>query len=173
MINDFKDYYLKNGQEIYENPSPGNKAGGITTLEEKSLGCIQKGGTSWVVDVLKYGDQAQMNGLNLLESPGNDLVSTTALTAAGAHILLFTTGRGNPLGAPVPTIKISSNTILYKQKKHWIDFDAGRLLAGTSIDELTEELFSYLLAVVNKEKRTRNEINDYRDIGIFKTGVTL
>jgi len=173
LINDFKDYFIRNGQEVYENPSPGNKDGGITTLEEKSLGCTQKGGTSTVMDVLKYGERIKTNGLNLLEGPGNDIVSTTAMTAAGAHIILFTTGRGNPMGAAVPTIKISTNSGLAKKKANWIDFNAGQLLEGVSMETLTEQFFDYLLKVASKQERTKNEINGYRDIAIFKTGVTL
>jgi altronate hydrolase len=173
LINDFKDYFIRNNQAIYENPSPGNQDGGITTLEEKSLGCILKGGTSAVMDVLKYGEQVKMNGLNLLEAPGNDIVSTTALTAAGAHMILFTTGRGTPMGAPVPTIKIASNSVLAGKKMGWIDFNAGRLNEGASMDDLAGELFDDILAVAGKAKLTRNEINGYRDVAIFKTGVTL
>jgi altronate hydrolase len=173
MVNGFKAYYLSHEQPIYENPSPGNKAGGITTLEEKSLGCVQKGGTSPVIDVLDYGEPLQTNGLNLLTGPGNDPVSITALTAAGAHLILFTTGRGNPLGAPVPTIKISSNTPLAKRKPHWIDFDAGRLLDGASIPDLADDLFRAVLKVASGNMLTRNEQNNYREIAIFKDGVTL
>jgi len=173
LINDFKDYFIRNGQEVYENPSPGNKDGGITTLEEKSLGCTQKGGTSTVMDVLKYGERIKTNGLNLLEGPGNDIVSTTAMTAAGAHIILFTTGRGNPMGAAVPTIKVSTNSGLAQKKANWIDFNAGQLLEGVSMEALTDQFFEYLLKVASKQELTKNEINGYRDIAIFKTGVTL
>lgn len=173
LINGFKDYFLSNGQVIYENPSPGNKESGITTLEEKSLGNIKKGGTTIIRDVLFYGDQVIGNGLQLLESPGNDLVSTTALTAAGAQIILFTTGRGNPLGSPVPTVKISTNSELYEKKNNWIDFNAGQLIEGVDMDKLVEDLMVYILKVVSGEKRTKNEVNNYRDIGIFKKGVTL
>jgi altronate hydrolase len=173
MVNGFKAYYLRHDQPIYENPSPGNKAGGITTLEEKSLGCVQKGGTSLVTDVLDYGESLQKTGLNLLTGPGNDPVSITALTAADAHLILFTTGRGNPLGAPVPTIKISSNTPLAKRKPHWIDFDAGRLLDGASLPDLAHDLFCTMLKVASGNMLTRNEQNNYREIAIFKDGVTL
>lgn len=173
LINGFKDYFLSNGQAIYENPSPGNKEGGITTLEEKSLGNIKKGGTSIITDVLFYGDQATRNGLQLLESPGNDPVSITALTVAGAQIILFTTGRGNPLGSPVPTIKISTNSELYKKKNNWIDFNAGQLIDGVDMNKLAEDLMVYILNVASGKVRTKNEINNYRDIGIFKKGVTL
>lgn len=173
LINDFKDYFLRNGQEVYENPSPGNKDGGITTLEEKSLGCIQKGGTSAVVDVLKYGERIRTSGLTLLEGPGNDIVSCTALTAAGVHLILFTTGRGNPMGAPVPTVKVATNSQLATKKANWIDFNAGMLLEGKTMPELTEEMFAYILQVASKEKLTRNEANGYRDMAIWKSGVTL
>ena len=173
LINNFKDYFLRNGQEVYENPSPGNKDGGITTLEEKSLGCIQKGGTSMVVDVLKYGERLRVKGLTLLEGPGNDIVSCTAMTAAGAHLILFTTGRGNPMGAPIPTVKIATNSQLATKKANWIDFNAGMLLEGKNMPELTEEMFAYILQVAGKEKLTRNEANGYRDIAIWKSGVTL
>ncbi len=173
LVNNFKDYFLRNGQEVYENPSPGNKDGGITTLEEKSLGCIQKGGTSKVVDVLKYGGQIRTNGLTLLEGPGNDIVSCTAMTAAGVHLILFTTGRGNPMGAPAPTVKVSTNSQLAKKKANWIDFNAGMLLEGKTMPELTEEMFANILQVASKEKLTRNEANGYRDMAIWKSGVTL
>ncbi len=172
LINDFKNYFIKNDQEVYENPSPGNKEGGITTLEEKSLGCTQKGGHSEVVDVLKYGDQIKIEGLNLLESPGNDLVSTTALTSAGAHIILFTTGRGTPFAPPAPTVKIATNTELFNRKNNWMDFDAGQLMTGKGMDELSAELFADILEYAGG-KSTKNELNDFRDMAIFKTGVTL
>ena len=169
LINDFKDYYTRHNQVIYENPSPGNKKGGITTLEEKSLGCVQKGGLSKVVDVLDYGDVLTKNGLSLLNGPGNDIVAITNLMAAGVHIILFTTGRGTPVGAPVPTVKIATNHSLAERKAGWIDFDASPTLDG---NPLTDELFEYVLRVAEGEE-TKNEINDYREISIFKDGVTL
>ena len=169
LINDFKDYYARHNQVIYENPSPGNKKGGITTLEEKSLGCVQKGGLSKVVDVLDYGDVLSKNGLSLLNGPGNDIVAITNLMAAGVHIILFTTGRGTPVGAPVPTVKIATNHSLAERKRSWIDFDASPTL---TVDPLTDELFEYVISVA-EGKETQNEINDYREISIFKDGVTL
>ena len=169
LINDFKDYYTRHNQVIYENPSPGNKKGGITTLEEKSLGCVQKGGLSKVVDVLDYGDVLTKNGLSLLNGPGNDIVAITNLMAAGVHIILFTTGRGTPVGAPVPTVKIATNHSLAERKRDWIDFDSSPTLDG---NPLTDELFEYVVSVA-EGKETRNEINDYREISIFKDGVTL
>lgn len=169
LINDFKDYYTRHNQVIYENPSPGNKKGGITTLEEKSLGCVQKGGLSKVVDVLDYGDILTKNGLSLLNGPGNDIVAITNLMAAGVHIILFTTGRGTPVGAPVPTVKIATNHSLAERKANWIDFDASPSLNG---DPLTDELFEYVLSVA-EGRETCNEINNYREISIFKDGVTL
>ncbi len=172
LINDFKDYYTSHNQVIYENPSPGNKEGGITTLEEKSLGCVQKGGFSDVVDVISYGDTVTEKGLTVLNGPGNDIVAVTNLTAAKVHIILFTTGRGTPLGAPVPTIKISTNRNLYEKKKNWIDFDASCLLNGKPIDDLGDELVDYILRVASGEE-TKNEINNFREIAIFKDGVTL
>jgi len=173
LINGFKEYYIKHGQVVYENPSPGNKQGGISTLEEKSLGCTQKGGSGPVVDVLHYGEQIRIPGLNLLEGPGNDIVACTALTAAGANMILFTTGRGTPLGAPVPTVKISTNSELYMRKSHWMDFDAGQLLNGREMNDLAQELFEYVLKVASGETKTKNEENEYREIAIFKNGVTL
>lgn len=172
LINNFKDYFTQHNQLIYENPSPGNKAGGITTLEEKSLGCIQKGGLSEVVDVLDYGDTVQKNGLNLLNGPGNDIVAITNLTSAGVHIILFTTGRGTPVGAPVPTVKISTNKNLANKKSNWIDFDASPLLDGVSMPDLTEKLSDYIIEVASG-KETLNEQNDYREISIFKDGIVL
>lgn len=169
LINGFKDYYTRHGQVIYENPSPGNKKGGISTLEEKSLGCIQKGGLSKVVDVLDYGDVVTKNGLSLLNGPGNDIVAITNLTAAGVHLILFTTGRGTPVGAPVPTVKIATNHSLAERKSNWIDFDASGTLEG---NPLTNELLDLVVDVASG-KQTKNEINSYREISIFKDGVTL
>lgn len=168
LINDYKKYFISHNQPVSENPSPGNKEGGITTLEEKSLGCVQKGGKAPVAAVLDYGDIAKKAGLNLLNGPGNDMVAITNLTAAGCHLILFTTGRGTPLGAPVPTIKISTNTKLAKNKTNWIDFDAGRCL-DTSCDS---DLFK-LIAETANGKETKNEVSGYREIAIFKDGVTL
>jgi len=173
MINDFKNYYIENGQNIYENPSPGNKAGGISTLEDKSLGCIQKGGTSDVVDVLNYGEPVKTKGLNLLTGPGNDLVSASAMTASGAHLVLFTTGRGTPFGAPVPTVKISSNTAIYEKKSAWIDFNAGFLTEGMSLEDLSSEFYNYIRALVSGDILAKNELHNAREFTIFKTGVTL
>lgn len=173
LINDFKEYFIKYNQEIYENPSPGNKEGGISTLEDKSLGCTQKGGSSNITDVLNYGDVAKVSGLNLLNGPGNDIVAITGLMSAGAHIILFTTGRGTPIGAPVPTIKISSNSELSVKKANWIDFNAGALLEDSIMEDLTEELFDYIINIASGMKKTKNEVNDYREISIFKDGVTL
>ncbi|HEX5871330.1 MAG TPA: UxaA family hydrolase, partial [Longimicrobium sp.] len=174
MVNDFKDYFLRHGQPVYENPSPGNKAGGLTTLEEKSLGAIQKGGAATVSRVLRYGAPASIGGLSLLEAPGNDGVSSTAMVASGATVLLFTTGRGTPLGFPVPTIKISSNSHIAERKPHWIDFNAGALLDGvTSMDALADELFARVLDVASGRVLTNNEKHGYREIAIWKEGVTL
>ena len=174
MVNDFKDYFLRHDQPIYENPSPGNKAGGLTTLEEKSLGAIQKGGQAPVARVLRYGEPAGPGGLSLLEAPGNDGVSSTAMVASGATVLLFTTGRGTPLGFPVPTVKISSNSGIAAKKPHWIDFNAGALLDGTAtMDQLADELFAYVLDVASGRRRTNNEQHGYREIAIWKEGVTL
>lgn len=168
LINDFKKYFKNHGQPVSENPSPGNKEGGITTLEEKSLGCVQKGGTAPVVDVLDYGDTLTKIGLNLLNGPGNDIVSTTNLSACGCHIILFTTGRGTPLGSAVPTIKISSNDDLAKKKPHWIDFNS----YGFDKEEKAEELLELIKEIANG-KETKNEIYGCREIAIFKDGVTL
>ncbi|HEX8849591.1 MAG TPA: altronate dehydratase family protein [Gemmatimonadaceae bacterium] len=174
MVNDFKQYFIRHGQPIYENPSPGNKAGGLTTLEEKSLGAIQKGGHATVTRVLRYGERATTGGLSLLEAPGNDGISSTAMTASGATVLLFTTGRGTPLGFPAPTIKISSNSEIAERKPHWIDFNAGALLDGTvSAEQLADELFAYVLDVASGRTQTNNEKTGHREIAIWKEGVTL
>jgi len=173
MINGFKRFLARHGQPIYENPSPGNRAGGITTLEEKSLGCTQKAGFGTVQAVLEYGVRADAPGLNLLSGPGNDIIATTALAAAGAQVVLFTTGRGTPLGGPVPTIKIASTSALAARKPGWIDFNAGILLDGTAMDALAGGLFAQLLSVGSGEATTRNERNDCREIAILKDGVTL
>ncbi|GGC84070.1 altronate dehydratase [Thalassobacillus devorans] len=172
LINDFKQYFIQHDQPIYENPSPGNKDGGITTLEDKSLGCTQKAGTSVVTDVLKYGETLSTKGLNLLSSPGNDLVASTALGAAGCQIVLFTTGRGTPFGSFVPTMKISTNSELYQNKPHWIDFNAGSLIEGESPDKVLRDFINYIIAVASGEP-VNNEKNDFREIAIFKSGVTL
>ena len=174
MIDSFKQYFMEHDQPIYENPSPGNKAGGLTTLEEKSLGAIQKGGQATVTSVLRYGEPASVPGLALLEAPGNDGVSSTAMVASGATILLFTTGRGTPLGFPVPTIKISSNSAIAQKKPHWIDFNAGAVLDGSAtMEELEDDLFTLLLEIASGTKRARNEEHGYREIAIWKGGVTL
>ena len=172
VVNDFKRYFLDNGQPIYENPSPGNIAGGITTLEEKSLGAVQKGGRAPVTQVLRYGERATLPGLALLEAPGNDAVSSTALVAAGATVLLFTTGRGTPLGFPVPTLKIASNSALAQKKGHWIDFDAGAVLSGKTMNDAGEELMRLVLETASGTP-ARNEVNGEREISIWKSGVTL
>lgn len=174
MVNDFKEYFLRHGQPVYENPSPGNKAGGLTTLEEKSLGAVQKGGRAPVSRVLRYGEPLTGKGLALLEAPGNDGVSSTAMTVSGATVLLFTTGRGTPLGFPVPTVKISSNSEIAAKKPHWIDFNAGALLDGTTtMAQLEDDLFALILSVASGETLTNNEKNGYREIAIWKEGVTL
>lgn len=172
MINNFKKYFTDHKQTIYENPSPGNKKGGISTLEDKSLGCTQKSGSAPVADVLVYGDIIRKNGLNLLSGPGNDLVAATALAAAGAHLILFTTGRGTPFASPVPTVKISSNTSLAHKKSNWIDFNAGQLIEDVSMEELTNQLFQYVLDTASG-KKVKAEEKGYHDMAIFKEGVTL
>ena len=173
LINDFKDYFRRHNQTIYENPSPGNKKGGISTLEDKALGCTQKSGASKVMDVLPYAKELTVKGLNLLCAPGNDLVASTALAISGAQIVLFTTGRGTPFACAVPTVKIASNSQLASKKSNWIDFDAGRLLAdGMNMDILSEEFFDFVIDVANG-KRVKSEEDGYRDLAIFKQGVTL
>ncbi|MDR2445323.1 MAG: altronate dehydratase family protein [Spirochaetaceae bacterium] len=174
LIVNSKKYYSSHNQVVYENPSPGNKAGGITTLEDKSCGCVQKGGTVPVRGVYRYSERVVpgRGGLLLLEGPGNDMVSTTAMTAAGAHLILFTTGRGTPLGAPVPTVKISSNTALAEKKKNWIDFDAGALF-DKGMEPLCSALLELIVDVASGRRKTQNELNGYREIAVFKDGVTL
>lgn len=172
LVNDFKEYFLSHGEPVGENPSPGNKAGGISTLEDKALGCTQKCGRAPVSGVLNYGDRLQTKGLNLLSAPGNDLVASTALAAAGCQIVLFTTGRGTPFGTFIPTMKISTNSNLFKNKQNWIDFNAGELVDGTDMKTLVRKFTEKIIAVANGEK-TRNEENGYREISIFKNGVTL
>ena len=175
LISGFKDYFHRHHEPVNENPSPGNKDGGITTLEEKSLGCVQKGGVSPVREIFDYGQTltVPLGGIGLVNAPGNDGVSTSAMAAAGAHLILFTTGRGTPLGTPVPTLKIASNSSLAERKPLWIDFDAGRLLSGKSLDDLTVQLVELILATASGQSRARNEINGYREIAIWKDGVTL
>ena len=172
MVNNFKEYFVSHGQVVYENPSPGNKAGGITTLEDKSCGCVQKGGSAQIVDVLEYAEPVTKKGLNLLSGPGNDLVSATDLTAAGAHIILFTTGRGTPFGAPAPTVKISTNTPLYEKKGNWIDFNAGTVAQGEDLDHAGDRLLDFVLEIASGRK-THAEERGAREIAIFKDGVTL
>ena len=172
MLNSFKNYFISHHETVYENPSPGNKKGGITTLEDKSCGCVQKGGTAPIADVIGYGDAVTAHGLNMLYGPGNDLVSATAMTAAGAHIVLFTTGRGTPFGAPAPTVKISSNSQLAARKSAWIDFDAGTVADGEPISAAAQRLFQLVLDIAGG-KPSRSEELGYREIAIFKDGVTL
>ncbi len=173
LINNFKEYFIRYGQPVYENPSPGNKKGGITTLEDKSLGCTQKCGTAAVRDVIGYGDPVVTCGLNLLSSPGNDLVASTSLAVSGAHMVLFTTGRGTPFGCPVPTVKISSNTPLAEKKSSWIDFNAGVVCETGDIEACGADLFDYVIALASGEIKTKNEQYGMKGISIFKDGVTL
>jgi len=173
MVNDFKKYFTDHGQVVYENPSPGNKDGGITTLEDKSCGCVQKGGSAEITDVIGYADPVKTKGLNLLSGPGNDMVSTTDMTAAGAHMILFTTGRGTPFGAPAPTVKISTNTALFEKKKDWIDFNAGTVAEGKeTLDDAGKRLLDFVLEIASG-KKTKTEEQGYREISIFKDGVVL
>ena len=172
MINNFKEYFLSHGEPVGENPSPGNKAGGISTLEDKALGCTQKCGRAPVSGVMEYGDRLQTNGLNLLSAPGNDLVAATALASCGCHLVLFTTGRGTPFGTFVPTMKIATNPTLAARKPNWVDFSAGQLVEGRTMQELVPEFIDKVLAVASGLP-ARNEENDYREIAIFKNGVTL
>ena len=172
MINGFKNYFISHNEVVYDNPSPGNRQGGITTLEDKSCGCVQKGGTAPIMDVIGYGDQVVTKGLNMLYGPGNDLVSATAMTAAGAHMVLFTTGRGTPFGAPAPTLKIATNSRLAAKKSGWIDFDAGPVADGESIEDAAKRLLKLVIEVADG-KKTRTEEMGYREISIFKDGVVL
>jgi altronate hydrolase len=176
LVNRFRAYFRRYDEPIDENPAPGNKAGGITTLAEKSLGCVQKAGQAPVARVLDYGEAApsRLGGTALVNAPGNDGVSSTALVAAGAHIVLFTTGRGTPMGFPAPTIKISTNSPLATRKPSWIDFDAGPIALGTSdFGALSEQLFQLVLDVASGRQRTKSELNGFREISIWKDGVTL
>lgn len=172
LINDFKNYFKSHNQTIYENPSPGNKKGGISTLEDKSLGCTQKSGSTLVKGVLSYGEPVSTPGLNLLSAPGNDLVASTALAASGAHIVLFTTGRGTPFACPVPTMKISTNSALAQKKSNWIDFNAGVLVETQTMKQTAEEFFDYVIAVASGEKVCSEKVG-FHDFAIFKQGVTL
>ena len=173
MINGFKAYFIRHNEPVYDNPSPGNKQGGITTLEEKSCGCVQKGGAAPIMDVIGYADAVVTKGLNLLCGPGNDLVSATALTAAGAQLILFTTGRGTPFGAPAPTMKLATNTPLATKKAGWIDFNAGVVADGTrTMEETARDLMKLVLEVASG-KQTKAERNGFREISIFKGGVVL
>lgn len=172
LINDFKNYFKSHNQTIYENPSPGNKKGGISSLEDKSLGCTQKSGSAPVKGVLAYGEPVKVKGLNLLSAPGNDLVASTALAASGAHIVLFTTGRGTPFASPVPTVKISTNNRLADKKQNWIDFNCGIMVDGTSLDQLSDELLDFVLEIASG-KESKSEEAGFHDMAIFKQGVTL
>ena len=172
LINDFKEYFLSHGEPVGENPSPGNKAGGISTLEEKALGCTQKCGRSYVTGVMAYGDRLQEKGLNLLSAPGNDLVAATALASCGCHVILFTTGRGTPFGTCVPTVKISTNSALAGHKPEWIDFNAGVIVEGEPMEAVCRRFTDYVVEVASGTL-VNNETNGYRGIAIFKTGVTL
>ena len=172
LVNDFKQYFLSHGEPVGENPSPGNKAGGISTLEEKALGCTQKCGKSAVMGVLPYGERLSVKGLNLLSAPGNDLVASTALASSGCHIVLFTTGRGTPFGTFVPTMKVSTNSTLAKNKSTWIDFNAGTIVEGEPMVEVFKRFCQKVIAIASGEQ-TWNEKKNYQEIAIFKNGVTL
>ena len=173
LINNFKKYFMRYGEKVDENPSPGNKEGGITTLEDKALGCTQKCGTAPVEDVLSYGESIKKKGLSLLQAPGNDLVASNALAVSGAQLILFTTGRGTPFGCPVPTAKISSNSALANKKSSWIDFSAGELLETKSMTELTDEFMDFVLKLASGEIKAKAETLDKHELAIFKDGVTL
>lgn len=172
LVNDFKNYFKSHNQTIYENPSPGNKKGGISSLEDKSLGCTQKSGSAPVMGVLSYGEPVKNKGLNLLSAPGNDLVASTALAASGAHMVLFTTGRGTPFASPVPTVKISTNNLLAHKKRNWIDFNCGVMVDDTPLDVLSEELLDFVLEIASG-KKSKSEEAGFHDMAIFKQGVTL
>ena len=172
LINNFKEYFISHGEPVGENPSPGNKAGGISTLEDKALGCTQKCGRAKVNGVLEYGEILHNNGLNLLSAPGNDLVASTALASAGCQLVLFTTGRGTPFGTFVPTMKISTNSTLFDNKPNWIDFNAGELIEGSDMKDVLNKFIDKVISVASGEF-VMNEINEYREISIFKNGVTL
>ena len=172
LINNLKNYFTSHNQPIYENPSPGNKKGGISTLEDKSLGCTQKSGSSLVKGVLEYAEPVKVKGLNLLSAPGNDLVAATALAVSGAHMVLFTTGRGTPFASPVPTVKISSNSKLAGHKSNWIDFNAGQMVEDKTKEELAQDLLNYVLEVASGRK-VKSEAAGFHDMAIFKQGVTL
>jgi altronate hydrolase len=172
LINDFKEYFLSHGEPVGENPSPGNKAGGISTLEDKALGCTQKCGRSYVEGVLPYGERLSVRGLNLLSASGNDLVAATALASAGCHLVLFTTGRGTPFGTFVPTLKVSTNSALAAHKPGWIDFNAGVIVEGEPMEETCRRFIDYIIRVAGGEA-VNNERKGYKEIAIFKTGVTL
>lgn len=172
LVNDFKNYFKSHNQTIYENPSPGNKKGGISSLEDKSLGCTQKSGSAPVKGVLSYGERVKEKGLNLLSAPGNDLVASTALAASGAHIVLFTTGRGTPFACPVPTVKISTNNQLAEKKHNWIDFNCGVIVNDTPLDELSDDLLDFVLDIASG-KKSKSEEAGFHDMAIFKQGVTL
>jgi altronate hydrolase len=172
MINDYKEYYRKYGIEVYKNPTPGNQEGGLTTLEEKSLGCTEKGGRSTVADVIEYGGRIRTPGFNLLKGPGHDLVGITAQIAAGCTLILFTTGRGTPGGYAAPVIRITTNTEIFRRKPHWADFDAGVFLDGVSRDTLARELVDLICKVADGQVRTRTELHRYYEIGILRDGIT-
>lgn len=173
LVNNFKIYFKNHDQVIYENPSPGNKNGGITTLEDKSLGCTQKSGSTMVMDVIKMGERIKTNGLNLTSTPGNDLVATTTLGAAGCQMVLFTTGRGTPFGGFIPTVKVATNTAMATKKSNWIDFNAGALVGEKSMDELLSDFIDLICDIASGKKQTKNEQNNFREISIFKDGVVL
>ncbi len=173
LVNDFKIYFKNHDQVIYENPSPGNKNGGITTLEDKSLGCTQKSGSTMVMDVIKMGERIKVNGLNLTSTPGNDLVATTTLGCSGCQMVLFTTGRGTPFGGFIPTVKVATNTAMATKKSNWIDFNAGALVGEKSMDELLSDFIDLICDIASGKKQTKNEINGFREISIFKDGVVL
>ena len=173
LVNDFKIYFKNHDQVIYENPSPGNKNGGITTLEDKSLGCTQKSGSTMVMDVIKMGERIKTNGLNLTSTPGNDLIATTTLGCSGCQMVLFTTGRGTPFGGFIPTVKVATNTLMATRKSNWIDFNAGALVGEKSMDELLSDFIDLICDIASGKKQTKNEINGFREISIFKDGVVL
>ena len=168
LINHFKEYFMSYGEKINENPSPGNKAGGITTLEDKSLGCVQKGGRALVEDVLAYGDRGNEERPQPAAGTGERFSRLQCLSRCRSPYVTVYDGTGHAVACPVPTIKISSNSHLAGFKRNWIDFNAGTIAEGESREAAADRLFQYILDVASGRVHAKSEALDKHELAIFK-----
>jgi altronate dehydratase large subunit len=170
-INDYVQMAKEAGGDLRGcNPAPGNIKAGLSSIEEKSLGCIIKGGHSSINEFVEYAGRPQCKGLVVMDTPGNDPESVTGMVAGGAHLVLFTTGVGTPVGNPVaPVVKISSNARMYQRMSDFMDVDAGKIVGGTPVQTVADEMFELLLNVCNGTQ-TATEVNRCREFAVNRIG---